>query len=116
LAEKPQIVTVKIAGDHVQNGSTGQGEEHRQLHHGKATPLFLGRGLRILHLVLGCVGQLSGRAVHDLNGAALEAAALTDSAVSGGGGGLQDFFQTLLRQALACLHVGRGAFVDWSVA
>ena len=42
LAEEPQIVHVKIAGDNVQNGSTGQREEHRQLHHWKATALFLG--------------------------------------------------------------------------
>ena len=30
--------------------------------------------------------------------------------------GMHDFLQTLLRQALACLHLGRGTLVDWSVA
>jgi hypothetical protein len=116
LAEEPEIMHVKIAGENVQNSSTGQGEKHCQLHHRKATPLLLSRGLRILQLILWSVGQLSGRAVHDLNGATLEAAASTGPAISGGGGGLPDFFQTLLRHALACLHVGRGAFVDWSMA
>ena len=28
VAEDSKIMHVKIAGDHVQNGSTGQGEEH----------------------------------------------------------------------------------------
>ena len=103
---------MEAAQDDVENRPAAQGEDHDELHQGKAATGLLRTGLRVLLQVGGRVGQLRRGAVHDLDGPALELRAGTDPAIGGLGGGLDGFFQPLLGEAQAGLDVGRIAFRD----
>jgi hypothetical protein len=109
--EESQVMLVKMAQRHVQQRPAGQREEHHQLEHGKTAAGLLAGGLRELLLVGRRVRQLHRTAIDHLDRAALPPGAGACALLGGPGGGGQDAFQALPRQALAGLDVGRGAFI-----
>ena len=109
--EQPQVVAVQVAHHHVQQRPAGQREEHHQLHHRETAPAFLPRGLRIVLLVGGGVGQLHRTAIHHLHRAALKLRAGTGPLFGRARRGRQHRGQTLQGEALPGLDVSGGAFV-----
>jgi len=109
-------MSMEITPDHIQDGSTGQGEEQGQLHHWEATARLLRGGLRILALVELRVGELDGATVGDLDGPTLQRGAGADALLSSLAGGQADLAHPILGQAVAGLDVSGGALIDWFAA
>lgn len=71
-AKEAKIVPAKVVGDDVQEGTTGEAEEGKDLDHREPTSRLLRLRLRVPALVVRGVGELSGGGVDDLDGAACE--------------------------------------------